>query len=245
MYQVRKRSGEAAAFDIQKICAAMEKAFEAQHRNAHPGVIDLLALRVTADFEPKIRDGFIFVEDIQDSVEKVLSDAGYALSLIHIYPNSLARGEEVMCSRYQFLPGSSNLLQTIAARAGGWSGGEVSPGADAPVLVAEGAKIRVCLQNWGIPVINGKRAINARAETVCERPLFQASILHHRCVVPTTGFYEWDGQKHRYLFRLAQQPAVYLAGLYTEEGQIRHFAVLTTALNASVRDIHELSLIHI
>ena len=78
MYQVRKRSGEAAAFDIQKICAAMEKAFEAQHRNAHPGVIDLLALRVTADFEPKIRDGFIFVEDIQDSVEKVLSDAGYA-----------------------------------------------------------------------------------------------------------------------------------------------------------------------
>ncbi len=144
-----------------------------------------------------------------------------------------------MCSRYQFLPGSSNLLQTIAARAGGWSGGEVSPGTDSPVLVAEGAKIRVCLQNWGIPVINGKRAINARAETVCERPLFQASILHHRCVVPTTGFYEWDGQKHRYLFRLAQQPAVYLAGLYTEEGQIRHFAVLTTAPNASVRDIHD------
>ncbi|WP_367925889.1 ribonucleoside triphosphate reductase, partial [uncultured Ruthenibacterium sp.] len=78
MYQVKKRNGENAAFDIQKICAAMEKAFDAQKRSYHPSVIELLALRVTANFEPKIKDGFISVEDIQDSVEKVLSDAGYA-----------------------------------------------------------------------------------------------------------------------------------------------------------------------
>ena len=69
MYQVRKRSGEAEVFDIQKICAAVEKAFGAQNRAYHPSMIQLLALRVTADFEPKVKDDLVSVEDIQDSVE--------------------------------------------------------------------------------------------------------------------------------------------------------------------------------
>ena len=78
MYQVTKRDGTAAQFEIGKISAAITKAFEALEKQYHPSVIDMLALRVTADFEPKIRDGRIAVEDIQDSVEKVLSEAGYA-----------------------------------------------------------------------------------------------------------------------------------------------------------------------
>lgn len=78
MYQVIKRDGKIAPFDISKISAAITKAFEAQCREYHPSVIDLLALRVTADFEGKIKDGMVAVEDIQDSAEKVLSEAGYA-----------------------------------------------------------------------------------------------------------------------------------------------------------------------
>jgi len=78
MYQVMKRDGTAAAFEIQKISAAITKAFVALEKNYHPSVIDMLALRVTADFEAKVRDGYITVEDIQDSAEKVLSEAGYA-----------------------------------------------------------------------------------------------------------------------------------------------------------------------
>ena len=78
MYQVTKRDGTAAKFEIGKISAAITKAFQAMDKQFHPSVIDLLALRVTADFEPKIKDGRIAVEDIQDSVEKVLSEAGYA-----------------------------------------------------------------------------------------------------------------------------------------------------------------------
>ncbi len=78
MYQVLKRDGSTMEFDISKISAAMIKAFEAQNKNYHPSVINMLALQVSSDFEPKIKDGFIAVEDIQDSVEKVLSDAGYA-----------------------------------------------------------------------------------------------------------------------------------------------------------------------
>ncbi len=78
MYEVTKRDGAVAAFDIRKISAAIQKAFDAQERQSHPSVIDMLSLRVASDFEPKIRDGLITVEEIQDSVEKVLSEAGYA-----------------------------------------------------------------------------------------------------------------------------------------------------------------------
>ncbi len=77
MYQVIKRDGGTVNFEIQKISAAITKAFEAQEKNYVPGVIDFLALKVTADFEPKIKDGKIAVEDIQDSVESVLIQAGY------------------------------------------------------------------------------------------------------------------------------------------------------------------------
>ena len=78
MYEVTKRDGSAAQFEISKISAAIGKAFDALGRQSHPSILDMLALRVTADFEPKIRDGRIHVEDIQDSVEKVLSESGYA-----------------------------------------------------------------------------------------------------------------------------------------------------------------------
>ena len=78
MYRVSKRDGMIVDFDVSKISGAMIKAFDALGRNYHPSVINLLALQVTSAFEMKIKDGFISVEDIQDSVEQVLSDAGYA-----------------------------------------------------------------------------------------------------------------------------------------------------------------------
>ena len=78
MYRVLKRDGSTAEFDISKISAAMIKAFDALGKTYHPSVINLLALQVTSDFEKKIVDGNIAVEDIQDSVEQVLSASGYA-----------------------------------------------------------------------------------------------------------------------------------------------------------------------
>ena len=78
MYQVLKRDGSTVEFEISKISGAMLKAFEAVGRQYHPSVINMLALQVSADFEFKIKDGLISVEDIQDSVEKVLSETGYA-----------------------------------------------------------------------------------------------------------------------------------------------------------------------
>ena len=78
MYNVIKRDGSEAEFNISKISVAIQKAFDAQNKASHPSVIDLLALKVTAHFEPKVKDGKIAVEDIQDSVEEVLSESGYA-----------------------------------------------------------------------------------------------------------------------------------------------------------------------
>jgi len=77
MYQVTKRNGEIVDFDIGKIGAAITKAFDATNTNYTPNVINFISLMVTADFESKIKDGLIAVEDIQDSVESVLSRAGY------------------------------------------------------------------------------------------------------------------------------------------------------------------------
>ena len=78
MYQVVKRDGAVAEFNIAKISLAITKAFNATGKEHNPDIIDLLALRVTADYQKKIKEGKITVEDIQDSVESVLSEAGYA-----------------------------------------------------------------------------------------------------------------------------------------------------------------------
>ena len=77
MYQVVKRDGKIASFDISKISTAITKAFEATQKEYNPDIIDLLALKVTADYQDKIHDGRVTVEDIQDSVESVLGKAGY------------------------------------------------------------------------------------------------------------------------------------------------------------------------
>ena len=76
MYQVVKRDGQIADFDIGKISVAITKAFEAIGKQYHPSVIDFLALKVTSNFEHKVKDGLVSVEDIQDSVESVLIQAG-------------------------------------------------------------------------------------------------------------------------------------------------------------------------
>ena len=78
MYQVKKRDGKIAEFNLQKISIAITKAFEAKEIETHSDIIDMLALKVTADFSTKIKDGFVRVEDIQDSVESVLIQAGYS-----------------------------------------------------------------------------------------------------------------------------------------------------------------------
>ena len=77
MYSVRKRDGKIVEFNLSKISRAITLAFDAKNKAYNEDIIDMLALKVTADFSDKIVDGYITVEDIQDSVETVLIQAGY------------------------------------------------------------------------------------------------------------------------------------------------------------------------
>ena len=77
MYQVKKRNGQVVPFDLTKISGAIRAAFDAKNAPYNDDIIDMLSLKVTADFREKIVDALVSVEDIQDSVETVLIQAGY------------------------------------------------------------------------------------------------------------------------------------------------------------------------
>ncbi|MEG1609527.1 MAG: anaerobic ribonucleoside-triphosphate reductase, partial [Clostridia bacterium] len=77
MFIVKKRNGNTADFDLNKIKVAISKAFDAVGRQYTDDILDMLSLKVCADFERKIVDGVVTVEDIQDSVEVILIQASY------------------------------------------------------------------------------------------------------------------------------------------------------------------------
>ncbi len=78
MYKVKKRDGQIVEFDIQRIANAITQAFKSVNRQYDQSQINMICLQVTSEFESKIKDGIIGVEDIQDAVEKVLSNAGFS-----------------------------------------------------------------------------------------------------------------------------------------------------------------------
>ena len=77
MYSVRKRNGNLVAFSLEKIISAIRRAFEATGTEYTDDVLNMLALQVTSGFQSKIQNGAVSVEDIQDTVESVLGQAGY------------------------------------------------------------------------------------------------------------------------------------------------------------------------
>ena len=153
-----------------------------------------------------------------------------------------------MCGRYQFSADEYKEIRQIVRDAQRRSegnernfpmAGDICPSQVAPVLVSRGEKIVGEFQQWGLPGFCGRQQIiNARAETVTEKPMFRRSIAFQRCVIPATGFYEWDQEKAKYRFILPHASTLYLAGLYNEFQGERRFLILTTEANASVSFIH-------
>lgn len=150
-----------------------------------------------------------------------------------------------MCGRYQFSMQGTPELQAVVRSAQQRSPRGISfpPCADicptqaAPVLVGRGGRIAAEFQQWGMRRY-GKTIINARAETVAEKPMFRRDILARRCVIPASAYYEWDAARHKYRFS-RQGEALYLAGIYDVQEDGRHFVVLTTTPNQSVRGVHD------
>lgn len=118
---------------------------------------------------------------------------------------------------------------------------EVFPSSVAPIIIATHDKIKLELAKWGFPGLQkNELIIHARSETAAIKPKFKQSFLARRCVIPSTGFYEWshDGQKKKYKCNLPEQDNLYMAGIWNEYDGEKHFVILTTAANQSMAPIH-------
>lgn len=108
--------------------------------------------------------------------------------------------------------------------------GEVKPGQKAPVVIYINGQYMTTSMIWGFP-INDQYIYNARSETVLEKPFFQC-VFQQRCLVPVSGFYEWNKDQMQISYELDKP--FYLAGIY----QNGHFCILTTKANKHVKHIH-------
>ena len=128
-----------------------------------------------------------------------------------------------------------------------------APGIQHPILHFENGKFVVEPMRWGLvpswardPMI-GYHMINARAETVQDKPSFRGPLKTKRCLVPANGFYEWDKlhkTKTPFYFTLKKEPAFFMAGMFDiwKDGSgraMKSFTIVTTKANTLVGKIHD------
>ena len=162
-----------------------------------------------------------------------------------------------MCSRY-FLDADGNVIAytfTVPVHERIRQRFNIAPTQEAPVIRAgaEG-KREVALLRWGLvpawakDIKVGTRMINARSEGVEEKPAFRAAIRQRRCVVPASGFFEWQevpgGRKQPYAITVPDRPLFAFAALWeswkAREGEpVETFTIMTTDANEQVASIHD------
>jgi putative SOS response-associated peptidase YedK len=160
-----------------------------------------------------------------------------------------------MCGRFVLLTDLSVILERFAVGETSLSAlpaGDLVPGQFVPAVIHDGGNRLVSLR-WGLipswardPAI-GKKMINARSETLAEKPSFINAFSNRRCLVVADGFYEWAGEKghkRRFLFRLRSGEAFGFAGLFeswkTAAGEAVHTCtIITTVPNDLVAPIHD------
>jgi len=156
-----------------------------------------------------------------------------------------------MCGRYIFTPGEkyfdrfdiSNRIDKLL------DSYNVSPSQSMPVVVRNSPN-KSMLMKWGLSPIwmKGKSGlINARAETITEKPMFKSPFQKRRCLVPANGFYEWkktEKGKVPYFIHLKSDELFAFAGIYDEHedaGNKKHqtYAIITSTPNELMKDIHD------
>ncbi|MDF2558142.1 MAG: yedK [Bacillales bacterium] len=130
-----------------------------------------------------------------------------------------------------------------------YKSGEIFPTDTVPILLNANGKPELQLMKWGIPKWDGKgHVINAKSETAAEKRLFSQAFFQRRCVVPSTGFYEWnkynnEKKKEKFLFTTGIDQMVYMAGIFNSikvgDALQNYFVILTQAANSSISDIHD------
>ena len=120
------------------------------------------------------------------------------------------------------------------------SGQDVFPTEPSLVIHTGNQKLLAGEMLWGFsnPYRKGL-IINARAETVREKKLFADSIMNRRCIIPASGFYEWDSYKARFRFSHPDDDLLLLAGIYHEEQGTPRYTILTTQANESMIPVHD------
>ena len=150
-----------------------------------------------------------------------------------------------MCGRYQFTEVQdkefTKITQGIERKYGAkaLNFGEIRPGGKAPVLLPSPNGPVPELSVWGYRAPGKSLVINARSETAAEKPMFRDGIAARRCVIPSTGFFEWDGAKRKFLFTLPNAEVLYMAGIFDAAGEGYCYCILTTEANDSMREVHD------
>ena len=121
-------------------------------------------------------------------------------------------------------------------------GGDITPGMVTPGIVRNknsDPDIMLSDMFWGITGANKKLIINARAESAEEKSIFSDSLKNRRCILPAAGFYEWDANKTKFMFKRTDAKPIYLAGFYDLSKNRDSFVILTTAANSSMIPVHD------
>ncbi|MCD8151234.1 MAG: SOS response-associated peptidase [Clostridiales bacterium] len=150
-----------------------------------------------------------------------------------------------MCSRYyiddDIINDISTLLPDIKCSEAMASTRDIHPGDKAPIVRGGKTGFSLVDMKWGYPQYSGGKGllINARSETVLQKPTFSESVLYRRCVIPARRFYEWDDSRNKVSFSREGGTTLYMAGFFNLIQDELRFVILTTAANASVRPVHE------
>ena len=118
--------------------------------------------------------------------------------------------------------------------------GEIFPSDTVPVRTAPEIYLPM---SWGFTSFNKRLVINARSETALEKPMFKEAMLERRCLIPASGYYEWetiDGKKQRYAF-YEENALLFLAGCYRKEKDedLFRFVILTRDASDHFRYVHD------
>ena len=152
-----------------------------------------------------------------------------------------------MCGRYFWTNDAEDALEEdfpelvdeLLRQAHMLRAGDYTPAMKALALTG-GKTLAAQVLQWGFPGFDkGKLLINARAESVKDRPTFRGSFEQGRCVLPAAGFYEWDKSKEKVTFTVSDKPILYLAGIWRPYGPEQRFVILTREANASMSPVHD------
>ncbi|MDE6940578.1 MAG: SOS response-associated peptidase [Lachnospiraceae bacterium] len=150
-----------------------------------------------------------------------------------------------MCSRYYFdsdtMRDILDIVEETDAKLRGLQGnGDVFPTDDAAVIIKGAGGMKLSRIKWGYPGINGSGVIiNARAESVLDKKMFQGGIRRRRAVIPAGHFYEWSRSKEKNTFRRRDRDTVCMAGFYDLTDAGERFVIITTQANGSMIKVHD------